>query len=163
MLNLKGRLRSLLRRAGKGEKKVAGVFSASADASHWAVLHLRAGAPQIPIWLFTTVEPHPETEALCERVFRNRKPLALAAQAQSELWKCWVAIGVATWTGDRGGWALKLAPFLIPPFRVLILNRDGGFFSGTPSNIFIHCVRAGRDAIELAWGNTREAIHSALV
>lgn len=163
MVHLKGRLQSLLRLAGKGEKKVAAVFGASADASHRAVLHLREGAPEVPVWLFTTVEPLPETEALCERVFRGGNALSLAVQAQSELWKCWVAISVATWTGERGAWALKLAPFLVPPFRVLILNRDGGFFSGTPSNILIHSVRAGRDAIELAWGNTREAIHSAHV
>ena len=163
MLHLKGRLRSLLRRAGKGEKKVAGVFGVSAAAAHQAVLHLREGAPEVPIWLFTTVAPLPETEALCERVFRNGNTLSLVAEAQSQLWKCWVAINVGTWTGERGAWPLKLAPFLIPPFRVLILNRDGGFFAGTPSNIFIHCLRAGRDAIELAWGNAREAIHSALV
>jgi glycosyltransferase involved in cell wall biosynthesis len=163
MLHLKGRLRSLLRRAGKGDKKVAAVFGADADDFHRAVLHLREGAAEVPVWLFTTVEPLPETEALCERVFRRNNVLALAAQAQSELWKCWVAISVATWTGERGGWALKIAPFLVPPFRVLIMNRDGGFFSANPSNVFIHCMRAGRDSVELLWGNTREAIHSAHV
>jgi len=152
-----------LRRAGKGNKKVAAVFGASADASHRAVVHLREGAPDVPVWLFTTVEPLPETEVLCDRIFRHDNALSLAAQAQSELWKCWVALSVATWTGERGGWLLKLVPFLIPPFRVLILNRDGGFFSGTPSSILIHSMRAGRDAIELAWGKTREAIHSAHV
>ena len=163
MLHLKGRLRSLLRRAGKGEKKVAAVFGASADACHRAVLHLRAGAPEVPVWLFTTVEPLPETEALCERVCRRNNALSLAVRAQSELWKRWVAISVATWTGERGAWPLKLAPFLIPPFRVLILNRDGGFFSGTPLNVFIHWVRADRDAMEVSWGRSREAIHSARV
>lgn len=161
MFDLKVRLRFLLKRAGKGEKKVAGVFGASAAAAHQAVLHLREGAPQVPIWLFTTVDPFPETEALCERVFRNKNAVALAAEAQLQLWRCWVAICVGTWTGERGAWPLKLAPFLIPPFRVLILNRNGGFFAGTPSNILTHCVRAGRDSIERAWANTREAIHSA--
>jgi glycosyltransferase involved in cell wall biosynthesis len=167
MLHWKGRLRSQLQSwlkvAGKGDKKVAGVFGASAADSHRAVVYLREGAPEVPIWLFTTVEPLPQTEALCERVFRNENTLSLAAEAQSHLWKCWVAISVGAWTGERGAWPLKLAPFLIPPFRVLILNRDGGFFSGTPSNIFIHCVRAARDAMELAWADTREAIHSAHV
>src|ERR1019366_2887944 len=167
MLHLKGRLRSQLqswlRRAGKGDKKVAAVFGASADASHRAVLHLREGAPEVPIWLFTTVQPLPETEALCERVFRNENALLLAAEAQSHLWKRWVAISVGTWTGERGACALKLAPFLIPPFRVLILNRDGGFFSGTPLNIFVHCVRAGRDAIQQFWGSTRDGLDSMRV
>jgi hypothetical protein len=56
---------------------------------------------------------------------------------------------------------MKLAPFLIPPFRVLILNGSGGFFSGTPANVFVHGARAGSDAVQQAWGRTREAIHSA--
>ena len=137
------------------------MFGASAAACHQAVLHLREGAPGVPIWLFTTVEPLPETEALCERVFRNSNPLALAAGAQAQLWRCWVAISVGAWTGERGAWPLKLAPFLVPPFRVLILNRDGGFFPGTPSNIFLHCMRASRDAVEQVWANTREVVHSA--
>jgi polysaccharide biosynthesis protein PslH len=161
MLHLKGRLRSLLRRAGKGDKKVAGVFGASATACHQAVLHLREGAPEVPIWLFTTAEPLPETAAFCERVFRHTNALALAAGAQAQLWRCWVAISVGAWTGERGAWPLKLAPFLVPPFRVLILNRDGGFFPGTPSNIFLHCMRASRDAVEQVWANTREVVHSA--
>ena len=100
---------------------------------------------------------------MCERVCRRNNALSLAVRAQSELWKRWVAISVATWTGERGAWPLKLAPFLIPPFRVLILNRDGGFFSGTPLNVFIHSVRADRDAMEVSWGRSREAIHSARV
>lgn len=143
--------------------KVACVFGASAAASHQAVLYLREGVPEVPVWLFTRVATLPETEALCERVYRKENALALVLEAQSRLWPRWVAIGVATWTGERGAWLLKLAPFLIPPFRVLILNRDGGFFAGTPSNLFVHCVRTGRDAIKLAWGNAREAIHAARV
>src|SRR5580698_7803118 len=146
MSHLKGLLWSLLRRAGKGDKKVASVFGVSATASHRAVLHLREGAPDVPVWLFTTAAPLPETEALCERIYRKRSALALMAGAQSELWPCSVAISVGTWTGQRGAWALKLAPFLIPPFRVLILNGDGGFFSGTPSNVIVYCARMAWDA-----------------
>ena len=54
-----------------------------------------------------------------------------------------------------------LAPFLVPPFRVLILNSAGGFFSGTPSNIFIHGVRTAREAIHNKRVHLQEAIHSA--
>src|SRR5271168_2215941 len=102
MLHLKGLVRSWLKCAGKGENKVASVFGVSAAASHQAVLHLREGAPGVPVWLFTTVAPLPETEALCERVYRNDSALALMAGAQSELWRCWVAISVGTWTGQGG-------------------------------------------------------------
>jgi glycosyltransferase involved in cell wall biosynthesis len=165
MFDLKGRLRSLVKFAGKGEKKVASVFGVSAAASHQAVLHLREGLPDVPIWLFTTAQPLPETEAICERVYRNKSALALAVEAQRRLWQCWVAISIGTWTATSPGeprmWPLKLAPFLMPPFRVLILNRDGGFFSATPSNIVIHCLRTGSDAVQLSWARFREAIHSA--
>src|SRR5260370_11001534 len=163
MFDLKGRLRSVLRRAGKGEEKVACVFGATSAASHQAVLHLRTGAPEVPIWLFTTVEPLAETQALCERVYRNESASALVAEAQSRCWSRWVAISVATWTGERGAWILKVAPLLIPHFRVLILNRDGGFFAATPANIFVHCMRAAGDQAKLWWANIREAIHEAYV
>ncbi len=164
MLHLKGRLRSLLRRAGKGDKKVAAVFGASAAACHQAVLHLREGAPEVPIWLFTTVEPQPVTAALCERVVRSTNALALAGDAQAQLWRCWVAITVGAWTGERGAWPLKLAPFLVPPFRVLILNRDGGLFPWK-SLEYISSLQAPRQPRcchrDLAWANTREVVHSA--
>jgi glycosyltransferase involved in cell wall biosynthesis len=163
MLNLKDLLRSFLKYAGKGEKKVATAFGVSAEASHQAVLHLREGAPEVPVWLFTTVAPFPETEVLCERIYRHTNALALVVGAQSHLWERWVALSVGTWTGEGGAWALKLAPFLMPPFRVLILNANGGFFAATPSNIFIHCARAVRDTADSAWGFLRGAIHTARV
>src|SRR5580704_5562651 len=165
MLHFKGRLRAWLqyglRCAGKGEEKVASVFGTGAEASHQAVLHLRQGAPDVPVWLFTTVEPLPETQLLCERIYRNPSALALLAAAERRLWRRWVAISVGTWTGESGPWVLKLAPFLVPPFRVLIVNGDGGFFTGTPSNIFTHSVRAGWDAVQLGWSRVRKVLHSA--
>jgi glycosyltransferase involved in cell wall biosynthesis len=163
MLNLKHQVRSLLKYAGKSEKKVASAFGVSAEASHQAVLHLREGAPDVPVWLFTTVVPLPETEALCERIYRHPNALALVMGAQSHLWERWVALSVGTWTGEHGAWALKLAPFLTPPFRVLILNANGGFFAATPSNIFIHCARAMRDTADSTWGFLRGAMHTARV
>ena len=146
--------------AGKGERRIASVFGVDAAAAHEAVLHLREGAPDVPVWLFTTVAPLPETEPLCERIYRNESALALIVDAERHLWQHSVAISVGTWTGS-GVWPLKIAPFLIPPFRVLILNRHSGFFSGTPSNVFIHCGRAAREAIHNASVQIAEALHTA--
>src|SRR5580692_10830023 len=104
MSHFKGRprrwLSNCLKCVGKGEKKVASVFGVNAAASHEAVLHLRQGAPDIPIWLFTTAKPLPETEALCERVYLNKWSLMLVADSERNLWKCSVAISVVTWTGS---------------------------------------------------------------
>jgi glycosyltransferase involved in cell wall biosynthesis len=102
---------------------------------------MRDGAPGFPILLFTTTPPNAQTAALCEYVEVSRNSLALLFRAQHRLWRDWVAMGVVTWTGARGSWPLKLAPFLIPPFRALVLNDSGDFFQGTPPKILGHAAR----------------------
>ena len=154
---MKGPLRSLLRFVGKGEGKVAAVFGVDPVSCHKAVRHLRAGAPEVPIWLFSTQAVPAETGALCERVHVNRGSLALFLEAQRRLWPHWVALGVTTWTGEHGLWPVKLAPFLIPPFRTLVLNENGGFFRGTPAGILRHCGRRLRDVFHSGWHTAQDS------
>jgi len=135
---------------GKSEKKVAAVFGISPEPCHEAVVYLRAGAPNVPVWLFAAEPPFPETAALCERVYLNRSSLFLLLQAQVRLWPYWVAIMVSTWTAEHGRWPLKLGPFFIPPFRVLLLNSWGGFFPGKPALISLHARRFMHGAA-IAW------------
>ncbi|MEP7353901.1 MAG: hypothetical protein ABI824_11780, partial [Acidobacteriota bacterium] len=135
---VKNGLKSVLAVLGKSDKKVAAVFGISPKPCHDAVMHLKAGAPGVPVWLFSLTEPPQETRILCERVFVNRYSLALFLQAQVRLWPYCVAIAVGTWTAEHGRWAMKLAPFLIPPFRVVLLNSWGGFFPGKPALILLH-------------------------
>ncbi len=153
-------LRGLLHWLGKGERKVAAVFGWVPQECHAAVLHLRRGAPEIPVWLFSTTEPLPETTALCERVYANRRSTVLFTQAQIALWPVWVAIALAPWTGGRGPWLVKLAPFLLPPFRILILNASGGFFAGTPPNILLHLRRRLRDVALSGWNRIKDVTSS---
>ena len=80
-----GALRTLLNRLGKGERKVAAVFGCLPEECHAAVLHLRHGAPEIPIWLFSNSTPFPETAELCERVHVSRGPALLLLEAQAAL------------------------------------------------------------------------------
>ncbi len=148
---MKRPLRTLLKLAGKGERKVVAVFASSPAICHSAVLYVRQGAPGLPVWVFSTAEPLPETTGLCEHVCVRRSALTLLFQAERELWPHWVAIGVATWTGGRGQWPLKLAPLLIPPFRALLLNENGDFFPGSPRRIVNHCGRRVRDALHSCW------------
>ena len=148
-------LKSVLAFFGKGEKKVAAVFGISPGPCHEAVTHLRAGAPDVPIWLFATAAPLPETSALCERVYVRRRSLLLFLQAQIQLWPCWVAIAVSTWTAERGRWPLKLAPFFTS-FRVLLLNRWGGFFPGKPALVLLHGNRLLLAATISCWGRMKE-------
>ena len=129
---------ALLRFLGKGERKVVAVFGFTPQACHSAVLHLRSGAPELPVLLFSQMQPLPETVALCQGVFIRRNPLALLFCAQRQLWPNHVALGVATWTGERGHGAVKSAPFLIPPFRVVVMNSQSDFFPGTFRNVLQH-------------------------
>ena len=140
-----GVLRSVLRLAGKSDTKIAAIFGLTREGCHTAVLHVRRGAPGVPVWVFCQTPPFAETAALCERVYVNASPLGLLLEAERRLWPYWLALGVATWTGERGRWAIKLTPFLIPPFRVLVLNKRGEFFGGTPAEILRHAGRTLRD------------------
>jgi len=149
-------LKSVLALLGKGEKKVAAVFGISPGPCHEAVVHLKAGAPEVPVWLFSTAPPLPETAALCERVYVNRGSLSLFLQAQIRLWPYWVAIAVGTWTAEHGRWLLKLAPFFIQPFRVLLLNSWGGFFPGKPALVLLHSHRFLLGAALSGWIRIKE-------
>ena len=145
------RLREYLRLAGKGDRKVIAVFAVSADAAGRAVRHVRAGVPDVAVWLFTMETPGAETAAQCERVETGGDSMALLVEAQKSLWPCWVALTVGTWTGGHGRWPLKLAPFLIPPFRTLVLNDHGDFFQGLPGPMARHAARRTRDTLHSTW------------
>ena len=146
--------------AGKSEARVAAVFGFSPASCHQAVLYLRKGAPAVPVWLFATCQPLPETLCLCEKVVVHSSGLVLLHRAQRDLWHRWLALSVATWTGGHGKWILKLAPFLIPPFRALILNAHGDFLAGTPRGVACHALRIVRDACENGWHSLRSVAYT---
>jgi polysaccharide biosynthesis protein PslH len=136
---MKSLLRRALRSVGKGELRVAAAFGHDAETCHRAVLHLRAGIPDVPIWLFSTAQPFAETAALCERVSVRRSTAALLIHAEGALWRRWVVIAVGAWTGERRRWLLKIAPLLVPPFRALFVNSEGDFLPGSPRAAWKHC------------------------
>ena len=132
-------------------RKVAVVFATDAAGCHRAVLHLSQGVQDIPLWAFCLETPLPETAALCERVSVARNSWALLATAARQLRGRWVALGVTAWTGERRRWLLKLAPFLAPPFRVLVMNEHGDFFAGSPGPVAGHLARRLRDRAVSTW------------
>jgi glycosyltransferase involved in cell wall biosynthesis len=140
--------RGVLRLLGKGDQRAAAVFGHTAEACHQSVAHVHAGAPGIPIWLFSTIEPRPETAALCEQVNVDTNAARLVRRAQRALWRRWVVLSVGPWTGDHAPPSLKLAPLLIPPFRALFLNRSNDFLPGSPGQIIRHNLRNARDAAD---------------
>ncbi len=112
--------------------------------------HLRAGAPDVPVWLFSPAEPYEETRRDCERVFVDPSDWALLKTAEVQAWPRWVAISVGLWN-RRSGWLLKAAPFLIPPGRALLQNSNGDFFPGRPLPILRHLLRVLHDAATSRW------------
>jgi len=113
------------------------VFAATQASADAQVSYLRANL-DLPVWLYATVEPSADNSAQCERVVVNPSGSALWRQAQRELWPRQVALALTEWSGSRTEWPLKLAPFTIPFFRVLIRNQDGGYFPGTPRMVALH-------------------------
>ena len=123
---------------GKGDRKVIAVFGASLLDAHAAVRYVRQHEPALPVFLFTTSLPFPETESECERVIVERNPLKLFLLAQTVLWPYHVALAVATWDTEPGDWLVKLAPFCIPWFRVLVKNENHDFFPARPALVLQH-------------------------
>jgi glycosyltransferase involved in cell wall biosynthesis len=93
-------------------------------------------------------------------VYVNRSRLRLLMDAWRRSWPYRVAISAGQWNGERGG-VLKIAPFLIPPFRALLQNAGGDFFAGRPAPVVRHLAHAARDSASAAWNGVREASHSA--
>src|SRR5262249_18489885 len=110
------RVRKYLALTGKNGREDSAVFGVSPHPRAEAGRYLRRGAPEAPVWLFSQSMPDPDTAALCEHVTVLDDSMALLIEAQKQLWPNWVGLAVATWTGERGRWPLKLAPFFIPPF-----------------------------------------------
>jgi glycosyltransferase involved in cell wall biosynthesis len=145
------RIREFLKLAGKRGHTISAVFGTSPGPCAAAVRYLRRGAPEAPVWLFSTTAPDPDTAALCESVCVLEDPIALLVEAEKQLWPHWVGLTVATWTGERGAWPVKLAPFLIPPFRTLFMNEQEDYFSGSPGAVLKHVNSRVRDDAISCW------------
>ena len=151
----------LWRYVGKSGTRVAVVFAPTADTCEQVVDHVRSGAPGVPIFLFTTARPHPDTAALCHYVSVRSSSLALVWNAERTLWHRRVAICAGVWGAAHRDRLLKWAPFLIPPFRVVLRNGNGDYLPGTPRHVLAHGRRLFHDGACSLWNGARETAHSA--
>jgi polysaccharide biosynthesis protein PslH len=138
-----------------GGRSVA-VFAHSAAEGQRAVCYVKHQLPHVSVHLFTAQTPLPETVASCERVVVAHRSTELCLKAWNSFWPNRVAFAVSIWTRTHGPRLLKLAPFLLPPFRVLIMNENGDFFRGTPALIWVHCLRRVRDCVHSGWHRTAD-------
>jgi len=127
-------IQKVLRALGKTDRKVVAVFAATAPSARALVDYLRTNL-DLPIWLYTLVEPSPDTAQQCTRVVIERSAPSLWWRAQRELWTHQVALAATEWDGSGRQRLLKLTPFTIPFFRALVRNEDGGYFPGTPRKV----------------------------
>jgi len=144
-MNLNAGLQRFLALTGKGEERVAAVFATNQDDASMAVRYLCRESPRLPIFLFGLMPAPPDCVRLCAAVLVCPDPGELLVEAQKLLWRYRVAFIVAPWTRTPGGWVLKWGAFLIPPFRVLVMNEHGGFFLPSPGNVARHLYRRFHD------------------
>ena len=147
------RISNLLRPyiGGKSQPPRVIVFALSAGDCQRAVRYVKQQLPHVSIHLFVMRAPLPETAELCPRVVVSQRSIELVLEAWKSCWPNRAALAVSIWSRNPGQWILKLAPFLFPPFRVLIMNEHGDFFSGTPRLVSVHCFRRVRDRVHSAW------------
>jgi glycosyltransferase involved in cell wall biosynthesis len=119
--------RLLARFFGQNRRKVIAVFALTRAEAERAVRHALTSGSELPVWVWCVEERRAYTIPV------------------DELGHMWCALSVVAWTGTRGGLLLKLFPFLIPPFRVLVMNEAGDFFPGRPGPIAKHAVRRIQD------------------
>lgn len=124
--------------------KVIAVIGATRDDVERAVRHARGSDSDLPIWVYCAEdlpeERRPENIACASFVSGSD-----ALRFRRDLKSVWPALSIVAWTGARAPIALKLGAFLMPPFRVLVLNEAGDFFPATPAGIARHLTRRTRD------------------
>ena len=135
-------MKNLLKRliGGNRPKAIAviGVTRADVEAG---VGHARSSGSQLPVWAWCAEETAVPV-AGCDHFVGS----AGAWRVLRDLRSAWPALMITSWTGGRRAVGLKLIPFLIPPFRVVVCNEARGFFPGRPVPIGRHAWRRLRDA-----------------
>lgn len=125
-------------------KKVIAVFAGNRAELESAVRHARTSAVNLPVWAFCA-EALPEEPAPIDDCAHLVSGPA-SRRFRQHLAGVWPALTIVAWTGIRGSSRLKIRPFFVPPFRVLVMNEAGDFFPATPAGITRHVMRRTRDA-----------------
>lgn len=139
--------------------KVIAVFASSSQEAAAAVNHILGGGITLPIFLYCRQPPPTGIAEKCARVLVDASLPNLVREARVQLSDHWVALGVACWNRKRESWRFKLAPFLHPPFRVLVMNENADFFPGTPPGILKHVMKGVESSLRTACSWVLGAIH----
>jgi glycosyltransferase involved in cell wall biosynthesis len=120
-------------------QRILAVIATTYNEAEMGVRHALTANSPLPIYVWCAGDgPAPEGAA---QFF----PRATGASTHRGLRAVWPALSIVFWSGKFGFPGLKLAPFLTPPFRVVIGNEAGGFFSPRPVPLAKHFARRLRD------------------
>ncbi len=144
---LRSMVRSFLRLLGKFDHRVIVIFASSESAWRDAVQYVRDEAPDFPIWLIAAAPVDRETAALCDHIIELPNGPRLPLRAAKVVWRRWVVLNVLTLTREPGYAWLKVAPLLVPPWRLLVMNEHGDFLNAWPFGLLGHGLRRLRDRI----------------
>ena len=126
---------------GAGRPRVLAVIATTQAEAARGVRHaLTANSPH-PVYVWCAEAGSGPADAA--RYFPN----ATGASLRRDLRGLWPALSIVFWSGKFGFAGLKSAPFLAPPFRVVIGNEAGGFFSPRPLPLAKHFARRLRDGV----------------
>jgi glycosyltransferase involved in cell wall biosynthesis len=135
-------MKNLLKRLIGGDRpKVIAVIGVTRADVEAGVAHAQSSGSELPVWAWCAEKTAEPVEG-CERFVADAGALRVFRDLQS----AWPGLTIVSWTGSRGDAALKLVPFAIPPFRIVVFNEAKGFFAGSPVPLARHARRRLRDA-----------------
>jgi len=134
----------LARLSGADRPKIIAVFGSTRQDVELGVRHALTGQASLPVWAWCAQDSDPEADPIhgCERLISGNA----AVRFPRDLRSVWPALSIVAWTGKRGPVSLKVLPLTYPPFRIVVFNEAGGFFTPGPALIAGHVKRRVRDA-----------------
>lgn len=135
-------MKAILRKMIGGDRpRVIAVFGATRAEVERSVRHVLASSPGLPVWAWCEENAAPVEG--CERFVCGDA----AAKPAGDLRSVWPALSIVAWTASGGSASLKLLPLVRLPFRVLVQNEAGDFFSALSAATASHIFRRLRDGI----------------
>lgn len=125
------------------------MFGATRAQVECAIRHAATSVQRLPIRAYCAESLSAAAGAIEDCAYFASGPDA--RKFREDLREVWPALSIVAWTGESAPIGFKLGAFLIPPFRVLVLNEAGDFFPATPREIARHAQRRMRDACVSAW------------
>lgn len=140
-------MKSLLKRLiGADRPRIIAVIGITPEDVVAGVAHARTSVSQLPVWAWCAANISGPAMSEISESCDHFVAAATATQVRHDLRSAWPALTIVAWTGQRRSLALKLLPFTVLPFRIVICNEARGFFPAKPGPLAEHAGRRLRDA-----------------